>query len=316
MIERVAQFLEPYSPRRRYLVGVSGGLDSVVLLHILHQLRYRRLIVVHLNHALRGRASGADAAFVKRLAKRLDLDIESRREDVDQRARRDRQSLETAAREARYQFFAEVARRRRCHHLFLAHHADDQVETVIMRLFRGTGSKGLGGMHPVSQRRLQGTALTIVRPLLEIPRETLESYAEAHQEIRFREDASNEDRHFLRNRIRHDLIPHLNACFGRDVRAAMLRLAKQCRAEDDCLDALVPPEAHGPTLPVKLMRTLPLALQRRTLHRWLQSHGVADIDHSRIEEALKLIEPEASVAKINLPRNRHLRRRQGTLFIQ
>ncbi len=316
MIETVAHFLKAYPTKHRYLVGVSGGLDSTVLLHLLHRLGYQSLIAVHLNHGLRRRESGADAAFVKRLAKRLDCELQSERQDLARQAAARKLSLETAAREARYRYFAEVARRRRCRSLFLAHHADDQVETVLMRLFRGTGSTGLGGMRAVAHRTVEGVDLEIIRPLLPVTRAELEDYAETAPRIRFRQDASNSDLQFLRNRVRHELIPKLNTLFERDVRNATLRLADQCRAESECLDDLVAVPSDDLTLSVRWLRELPLALQRRALHRWLAHHGVAGLDFDRVQEALSLIEKGTSKAKINLPRNRHLRRRRGVLFIE
>ena len=315
MIQALRQLAEVYAVTRRYLVGVSGGLDSVVLLHCLHQLGYKRLIVAHLNHALRGRASAADAGFVTRLAKKLGYEVESRREDVGQRARAEKLSWETAARQARYAFFAEVAKRRRCKKLFLAHHADDQVETVLMNIFRGTGSAGLGGMRENAQRTIDGVHLEILRPLLGVWRQELADYAAA-ESLRYREDVSNQDSQFLRNRVRRDLIPTLRELFGRDVRSALIRLARQCQAESDYLDALVQEESALPVLSVRHLRPLPLALRRRLVHRWLKCREVSDIDFALVEKALTLIEEDAEVAKINLPRDRFLRRRRGVLFLE
>src|SRR4051794_14593076 len=129
-----------FPPKRRYLVGVSGGRDSVALLHLLAHSGYRRLIVCHLDHQLRGRSSAADAKFVKTLATKLKLECEIGRTEVAALAKRTKQSLETAGRNARYEFFAGVARRHRCRTLFLGHHADDLAETFLLNLFRGAGA--------------------------------------------------------------------------------------------------------------------------------------------------------------------------------
>src|SRR5882724_3813406 len=139
----------------RYLIGVSGGRDSVALLHWLVNLGYRRLIVCHLNHQLRGRSSQADSRFVEKLVPTwnkniaFQVDFEPASADVRALAKRKKTSIETAAREARYSFFARVAKRRRCHTIFLAHHADDLVETFLINLFRGAGATGLAGMREV-----------------------------------------------------------------------------------------------------------------------------------------------------------------------
>jgi tRNA(Ile)-lysidine synthase len=143
------RFLERFSPGRRYLAGVSGGRDSVVLLHWLHAVGFRKVIVCHLDHRLRGRASAADARFVARLADSLGYDLAGACEEVRALAVKEKRSLETAAREARLRFFARVARARHCRTIFLGHHADDVVETFLLNLFRGSGMTGLGGrgMH-------------------------------------------------------------------------------------------------------------------------------------------------------------------------
>src|SRR5438067_2047348 len=145
--------LQNFSVDQRYLIGVSGGRDSVALLHQLAQLDYRRLIVCHLDHQLRGRLSNADAKFVGRLAAKMGYEVELGRADVAALARKTRQSIETTGRMARYEFFARVARRRRCHTLFLAHHADDLVETFLINLFRGAGPTGLAGMREIVSRQ-------------------------------------------------------------------------------------------------------------------------------------------------------------------
>jgi tRNA(Ile)-lysidine synthase len=155
--------LHRFSPKDRYLIGVSGGRDSVALLHQLLRAGYRRLIVCHLDHQLRGRASKIDAAFVRQLAKRNKLHIEIESANVKALAARSKQSIETAGRTARYEFFARVARRRRCRTLFLAHHADDLVETFLLNLFRGAGPVGFGGMREIATRKVSGVDLQIVR---------------------------------------------------------------------------------------------------------------------------------------------------------
>ena len=170
------EVLQQFPPNRRYLIGVSGGRDSAVLLHQLVDLGYRRLVVCHLDHQLRGRASGADARFVERLAAKLHGEFEIGRTNVAELARTSKQSVETAGRMARYEFFARVARRRRCHIIFLGHHADDLVETFLMNLFRGAGPAGFGGIREITSRRVSGTELQIVRPLLAVWRAEIDAY--------------------------------------------------------------------------------------------------------------------------------------------
>src|SRR6266508_5450194 len=162
----ISRLSRGFPPDARYLIGVSGGRDSVALLHWLIDLGYKKLIVCHLNHQLRGRASDADARFVEKLAKKYQVDFELGAGNVRALAKKKKMSIETAAREARYSFFAKAAKRRRCHTIFLAHHADDLVETFLFNLIRGAGLTGLAAMRDVSTRRVEGVNLTVVRPLL------------------------------------------------------------------------------------------------------------------------------------------------------
>src|SRR5437588_8346497 len=145
-------FLRSFLPDARYLVGVSGGRDSVALLHSLVERGYEQLIVCHLNHQLRGRASDADANFVKKLAAKYDVDLEMGSMNARALAAKRKISIEAAGREARYKFFAQVAKKRGTQIIFLAHHADDLVETFLINLFRGSGASGLGAIRPASKR--------------------------------------------------------------------------------------------------------------------------------------------------------------------
>jgi tRNA(Ile)-lysidine synthase len=305
-----------FSSTRRYLIGVSGGRDSVALLHQLIQLDYRRLIVCHLDHQLRGRSSNADAKFVARVATKLDCEFELGRTDVAALARKTRRSIETAGRMARYEFFARVARRRRCHAVFLAHHADDLVETFLMNLFRGAGPTGLAGMREVSSRWVAGTELTIIRPLLGVWREGIDRYLKAHR-IEFRDDATNESLGPVRNRIRHRLIPYIEKQVGRNVRATIWRAATIAADEAEWLEGMFDPnESTAEQLDVGKLRSQPRALQRRLIHRWLQERGIENLDFDVIERVRALLEIEPKVAKTNLPRGRHVRRRARKIFIE
>ena len=297
----------------RYLVGVSGGRDSVALLHALVEAGFRRLIVCHLNHGLRGRAAAADARFVATLAARLGLECESEQVDVARLAKKMGQSLETAAREVRYAFFARVARRRRCRSLFLGHHAGDQVETFLFNLFRGSGRGGLGGMSPDSVRLVDGVRLRLLRPLLGVWREEMEAFLKARA-LRFREDASNQATDFTRNRIRHELIPALERVFGRDVRGAVWRTALILRAEEEWLSELAGTET-GTELDAPLMRGQPVAQQRRRILAWLRRNGVPKPGFDQVESVRSLLET-GGAAKVNLPGNWHARRRAKRLFLE
>ena len=210
------------------VVAVSGGMDSVVLLHLLNVLRpaWRlTLHIAHLDHGLR-EESGRDAQFVRELAAAARIPSTIERREVEAVAAREGWSLEDGARRIRYQFLLEVARRQSAAHIALAHTADDQAETVLMRLVRGTGLMGLGAI-PI-QRQLEEVRL--VRPLLELWRREIAEYARAAGLVH-REDATNADRRFVRNRIRHELLPLLERRYNPNVKGALTQLAEQSRAD-------------------------------------------------------------------------------------
>ncbi len=300
----------------RFLVGVSGGRDSVALLHWLTKLGYRRLIVCHLNHQLRGRAATADAKFVARLAKQRGLEFEVGSADVRKLAATRKESIEAVARESRYSFFAAVARRRRCRTIFLGHHADDLVETFLINLCRGAGTRGLASMREVTTRRVDTTELTIVRPLLRTWREQIDDYI-AHEHLAFREDASNRHLEPLRNRVRHRVLPYLEKTFGRNVRQNIWRTAAIAQEEESFFETLLPAElTDAAALAVKPLREMSVAVQRRLLDQWMRRSNIANIGFDLIERVRQLVEPAGTVAKTNLPRDRHARRRAGKLFIE
>jgi len=299
----------------RYLVGVSGGRDSVVMLHALLEAGFRQLIVCHLNHGLRGRSAAADARFVAALATRLGLECESETVDVARLAAETGHSIETAARNARYEFFARVARKRRCRRVFLAHHADDQVETFLFNLFRGAGRAGLGGMAPDSERTVLGVRLRLLRPMLGLWREEIDAVVRL-QGIRFREDKTNKDIEFTRNRVRLELLPVLERVFGRDVRGTVWRTAVILRAEEEWLATLAGEEC-GAEIDAPLLRALPVAQQRRRILDWLRHGGVPNVGFGQVEIVRSLLETDPlSRAKVNLPGNWHARRRAKRLFLE
>ena len=190
-------------PDDSLIVGVSGGADSVALLDLLATLPDfpLTLVVAHLNHCLRGDESDGDQQFVQQLADRYQLPYELRRVDVRQLARQRGLSLEEAGRTARYDFFDELRIRHHANAIAVAHHSDDQAETLLLRLLRGAGTTGLASM---AARNRAG----VIRPLLTISRQELREHLTARG-LSFREDSSNSDQTYLRNRIRHELLPLL-----------------------------------------------------------------------------------------------------------
>ncbi|MBA2241457.1 MAG: tRNA lysidine(34) synthetase TilS [Chthoniobacterales bacterium] len=300
----------------RYLVGVSGGRDSVALLHWLRAQDYRKLIVCHLEHGLRGRAGKVDARFVEQIAARAKLPFEIGSDDVKARAIMSKRSIETAARMARHEFFARISRRHRCSTVFLGHHADDLVETFLLNLFRGTGSEGRRSIRSVSTHAVNGHELTLVRPWLSVWRDEIDAYVKTHA-LKYREDLSNKALHATRNRIRHRILPFIEKELGRNVRKSLWRSAVIAAEENALLEESMPPELRSfEKLRVASVRKLPLALQRRALRDWLRKHAVPDIGFELIESARALLDPACGPAKINLPGDRHARRRSGELFVE
>jgi tRNA(Ile)-lysidine synthase len=316
------QLFSSFPPDSRYLVGVSGGRDSIGLLHSLLDLGYRRLTVCHLNHQLRGRSSQADSRLVEKLVATLNkkivahVDFEPGSADVRALAKRNKMSIEAAAREARYSFFAGVAKRQRCHTIFLAHHADDLVETFLINLFRGAGGTGLAAMREVSTRRIGDVDLTIVRPLLSVWRDEIDSYVREHR-LKFREDASNKNLAPLRNRIRRRIIPYLEKGLGRSIRQNIWRTAIIAAEEENWIESQLPISAdQEDNLSVREFRGLPIALRRRAILKWLRAQNVSQIGFEVIERVRSLLDPGSRTAKTNLPQDRHVRRRAGRLFLE
>ena len=300
--------------RKKLIVAVSGGADSVALLHLLLEAEYRNLVVAHFNHRLRGKASEGDAAFVEKLAKKLQLPIETGAGDVRKLATKRKSSLETTARAVRYAFLAKTARKHRARTVVLAHHADDQVETCLFNFLRGSGIAGLCGMKPKSKRTVDGIKLELFRPLLGTPKADLLGYLK-ERKIRFREDATNAVAEASRNKLRLKVLPLIEELLGDSFRGSIVRNALLLADEEDLLSSLAGPMALHKKLQAKLLRELHPSLRRRVLHIWLKNQGIEEPGFAEVERTASLLDPEGP-AKINLPRNRHARRRAGVLFIE
>jgi tRNA(Ile)-lysidine synthase len=310
------RFLRDFPPSKRYLIGVSGGRDSITLLNLLVDFGYKKLIVCHLNHQLRGASSRGDARFVEKVACNLRLDCEIASTDVGALAKRSKLSIETAARFARLAFFVEIARRRRCSKIFLAHHADDLVETALLNLFRGAGPGGMAAMRRISIHKIGKTQLTILRPLLGVWRSEIDSYI-SQRHLEFREDATNAVPHSSRNKIRHRILPDIEKQFGRTVRKTIWRAAQIWSEEESLLDSLLSSQMISVArLAVAALQKMPVALQRRAILRWLRARKVADVSFDIVENVRSLLKPNARAAKVNLPRDRHVRRRAGKIFVE
>ena len=309
-------WLDTASPSRRWLVGVSGGADSVALLHLLLQGGLGKLVVCHLDHRLRGRASTEDARFVGKLAASLGLPFEMQRVEVAHLARDRAESMETAARRARHEFFAACAQLHRCPRVILAHHADDQAETVLWNLLRG--SHGLRGMRAKQKIVTEtGGSLEFFRPLLGLRRSDLRAWLTA-KGLRWREDASNGEAFAVRNRLRHEAIPLLSAITARDTVPVLARAAAVDDETQEILAwALAQAQVRDPQgrLHLPALRLLPLPLQRAAMARFLQDQGVPEMDRALLGRAMRLLETNGPPA-VNLPGGGRLRRREARVFVE
>lgn len=300
--------------RRRYLAGVSGGADSVALLHLLHRHGFRDVVVCHLDHGLRGRAAAADARFVGKLAASLGYRCESGKSEVRALMKARGLSLETAAREARHGFFADCSKKHRCPRLLLAHHADDQAETVLWNLLRG--SRGLTGMKERQLLAMDGRPVECLRPLLGTRRAELREWLAA-ENLAWREDASNAEPIAARNRLRNEALPLLTEIARRDVVESLVRAAaadaELREIERWAVEKAAALDPRGrPHLP--RLRELPVALRAACIYDFLRTSGVPDLSRGLVERCLGLLDPAAPAA-VNLPGGAVLRRRAGRLWL-
>jgi tRNA(Ile)-lysidine synthase len=337
----------------RVVVAVSGGADSTALLLALEELNGAGLLEVeltaaHLNHGLRGASADDDARFVESLARSRGLDFVSGRADVGARANDSSDNLEQAARRARYEFLSEAARRAGARAVLTGHTLDDQAETVLLRLLRGSGSEGLGGMRP--ERRLEeGGEVMLRRPLLEWARRAdTEGYCRARG-VEFRADEMNEDERFARVRVRRSLLPLLET-FNPRAAETLARAAWLLREESDALEGFAarlledargedkedargeenkesspldvassPPDAAGRSeawpLRVEVLNEAPAALRRRALRLWVARGrgGLRRISLAHVAGVESLLAGVRGGRVAELPGGARVERRRGLL---
>ena len=282
----------------------------MVLVHLLKKFspaRSRDLTVAHFNHQLRGKASDADEAFVRKAAAAMKLPFETGRADVKQFAKGSKLSIEMAARKLRHEFFARIAHQWKIKTVALAHHADDQVELFFLRLLRGTGGNSLAGMKWQSPSPVDRT-ISLVRPLLDFSKTELEQLAKENK-VHYREDASNFSTDFLRNRIRHELLPLLRDKYQPALNRTVLRLMEIIGEEADFASdtALQWLRGQGKCE----FEGLPVAIQRQVIKSQLTDLGItADFD---LIESLRTSanQPITVFAKVSVSRDE-----QGRVNVQ
>jgi tRNA(Ile)-lysidine synthase len=320
MLKKVLKYIleqQLLRPGERVTVACSGGADSVALLHVLAELREELGIVLsagHFHHQIRGAEADADQKFVEELATKLQLNFYAGSGNARQYASLGKLSLETAARELRHQWFADLIKQGKEDKIATAHTLDDQAETVLMRILRGTGTRGLAGIAPANPTRY------LVRPLLAATRREVEAYLKAKGQC-WREDSSNLDLGYTRNRVRHTLLPLLEREFNPAIRQTLSDLADLAQAEeaywDNELSVLLPRLVHEgkPTrsgrsssgdaqgilaLDLSGLRSLPLAVRRQVIQRTALRFGVS-LEFKHIQQLTDLAEHGKPGAKPPLP---------------
>jgi tRNA(Ile)-lysidine synthase len=312
--QKVLRFIKQHrlvADGEKLLVAVSGGPDSVCLLYILSTLKKELdigLHVAHLDHQLRGTASATDAAYVEKLAQRLGIPATIASRDVKAYRAEHRLSLEEAAREVRYSFLAGVAASAGAVKVAVGHTTDDQVETVLMHLLRGSGTRGLRGLLPASRRQAAGQSLVIIRPLLELTREETKAFCRRHR-LAPRKDASNLSTEPSRNKVRHQLLPELRK-YNPRVAEALLRTARIAADDLAFIDGEVARlwkkvarlEKDGVAIKKKEFSVLPPALQRHLLRAAVEAvlGNLKDIEAGHIEDMMATLDKPAGKA-VDLP---------------
>ena len=309
-VDRALRAAGPLPSRATIVVGLSGGADSVALTDALAALRRRRglrLVAAHLDHGLRP-GSAEDAAFCAGLCRSLDVPLRSGRADVRARAAREKGGIEQAARRERFAFLRRVAAEEGAAAIAVAHTRDDQAETLLLRLLRGAGATGLAGMRPRSG--------DVVRPLLAVSRQEVLDYLR-ERGLAWQEDPSNLDPAHRRNRVRHELLPYLEARFNPRVRAALARTAAlladeaaHVRAEAEALlDGIAREEDGAVVLRRAPLAGAPKALARAALRQALaRAGGLGQVGADHVERLLRLACAKApSGRRLPLPGGREAR---------
>jgi len=304
--------------KENVLVGVSGGPDSITLLHILWVLKDQLKIslqVAHLNHLLRGEEAAADALLVQKFAHEHNLPCVVESIDVRSLQKQTGLCLQEAAREARFSFFERLSRRYQIQKVALGHHADDQAETILINLLRGAGLDGLKGISPVRG--------SYIRPLLEVRRHQIEDYCSSNS-LPTRLDLSNFKSVYTRNRIRLHLLPLLEREYNPRLVNALVRLGNICREENDFLERLsleayrkvAEEENKGEViLPKPLFLAQPLPLRRRLLRlAWRQASGEAkELSFDHVERLLKMLQDDPGEGALDLPGGVRAKKEAGNI---
>ncbi len=309
LLKKVKDIINRYNMLKHgdtVLVGVSSGPDSVCLLYVLKELQEEynlSLHIAHLNHGFRGNEAEEDVQFVQSLGKSLGIPLHIEYADIPFYIKKTGLSKQAGAREYRYKFFNRIADKISATRIALGHTADDQAETFLMRLLRGSGSSGLSGIPPVRDR--------IIRPLIEITRGEINEFL-SEREIRYRIDSSNLTTVYLRNKIRLELIPYLSREFNPNIMDTLNRNLKILRDEDIFLDEYVKniyqdmaigDNEESVRFDAARLSGLPVPVKRRILRlavETISGEGAVDLSLKHVEDSLNLLDNERG-GEVHLP---------------
>ena len=308
-------------PKDSVVIGVSGGPDSVALLHVLSLIVPRfslKLGVAHLNHCLRSNDSDKDAQFVEVLAKRYDLPCHTHKKDVLKYQIENKLSLEEAARRVRYTFLNNVANTMQYNKIAVGHHSDDNAELILMNLFRGSGTQGLSGIPPVRDHK-------IIRPLIKLNRSEIIDFL-SQNKLEYVSDASNTDTKYLRNRVRHDLIPLIKTAYNPKISETLNRLSSIIRSEEDWIGDVVHTfydktvldvQENCIILSVSMLNRYHPALQRRIIRTTIEKikGDLRRIRFVNINSVIGIIEKRSTYGKVDLPDRIRIQRDRDALHV-
>jgi len=311
MLDRILQYMKKYNmvePGDKIIIGVSGGADSLALLNIFHEIKALfslQLVAAHVHHGLRGKDADADAEFVEQICRDWQIPFYLKRADVRKLAADWGISEEEAGRRVRYEFFDQLLRDLNGQKIALGHHRDDQAETILFNLIRGTGIKGLQGMKPVREGK-------IIRPLLQISKEEIEQYC-YEKGLKFRVDATNEENVYVRNRIRNVVIPYIKKHFNPNFSDSLVRMGDILAEEDQFLSCYTEElfnkwatiSAGEISIPLEFLNDCCKAIRRRVIRLAVErmAGSMKDISYTHIEQILNIALDSSVGSMLDLPGN-------------
>jgi len=320
-VEKTISAYGMLKPKDSVVIGVSGGPDSVALLHVLFLIAPRfsiKLGVAHLNHCLRRNDSDKDAQFVEVLAKKYDLPCYTHKKDVRKYRIENKLSIEEAARRVRYTFLNDIANTMQYNKIAVGHHSDDNAELILMNLFRGSGTQGLSGIPPLRDHK-------IIRPLIKLNRSEIMDFL-SRNKLEYVSDTSNMDTKYFRNKVRHDLIPLLKTAYNPKISETLNRLSYIIRSEEEWIDDVVHPfyektvldvQENYISLSVSMLNQYHPALQRRIIRMTIEKikEDLRRIRFIHISSVIGLLEKRSTYGNLDLPDHVRIQRDQDALYV-